>query len=653
MSAGLVAALLAGVVFVALLLNGHLTLLRPDLQSDFYDLQAHSLLSGRWDVPVRALGLEGFHIDGRNYMYFGPWPAFLRLPVAALTHEYDGRLSQLSMLVAFGVAMLFVVRLVARIRPLVRGTDPVTTGERVAVGAFVFCAGVSVPLFLATRLIVFNEAELWGMALALGAFELILAYVVAPRGWALALAAGLATAAVLSRPTLGGGAVAALGVLLVASWWPATRRLLGLPDEARRLAGWIPVAVAVPIVLYAYVNHAKFGTLFGLPFDRQFVTFVNREHRAVLDANGGSLFGLQFLPTNLLQYLRPDGIDLSRLWPWVRFPGDPTIIGDVRYDRITPTSSAVAAMPLQAVLAIFGLAAAVSPRRARETAIAAVRAPAVGAAIGAVPVLVFGFVAQRYLGDFVPLLVLLGAVGLHVVVSWAARWDGWRRAATWAGIALLALLTVWSGIGLAVLYQRITATDATDLRAFVRSQFAVQRRFPGGAPDLVRVRALPERTPLGTVAVLGDCGGVFVSTGIGWRALERTEATGAYRLRVPFASGPGTSPLLRAGSGRDAMQLSVETRPGGRRVFVYTGPAGGTARSRAVALAPGVHDVDVVIDHRSQEVAVAVAGARVLEASGDPAVRPIAVPYRTRAVGAGVTELPVDAPLCRRITEAG
>jgi hypothetical protein len=503
----------------------------------------------------------------------------------------------------------------------------------------VFATGVSVPLFLATQLIVFNEAELWGVALALGAFDLMLAYLANPRGRMLALASACTTAAMLSRPTVGAGAVAALGLLLIASFTVRTRRFAALSEDAGRLAGWLALAVAVPIGAYVYVNLAKFQTPFGLPFDRQFVTFVNAEHRLVLAANDGSLFGLQFLPTNLLQYFRPDGIRLTRLWPWIRFPGDPTIIGDVRYDRITPTSSVVAAMALAAVLSLVGFAAMLSARRARESAIAALRVPVIGAAIGTVPVLIFGFVAQRYLGDFVPLLVLLGVVGLHVVLGWALRWHGWRRALTWAGLALLTVFTIWSGIGLAVLYQRIVATDDSDLRAFVRSEFALQRRFPGGAPALTRVRRLPERAPLGTVAVVDDCRGVYVSTGTGWRALERMPAMGGYRLRIAWppagASRRTAAPLLRAGSDRTPMMFFVETRADDRAIFRYSRPDGGSERSRPVTLKPGPHVVDLVLDPRTQEVGVAVDGTRVLAVVADPAVRRIVSPPGEVAIGDG------------------
>lgn len=673
--AGAGGAVLAGLLFLAVLLNGSATLLGQDLQSDFYDLQAHSLLAGHWDVSPRALGLEGFHIDGKNYMYFGPVPALLRLPIAAVTHRFDGQLSQLSMLLAFAVAMFFTVRLVVRTRRLVRADEPVSTLECWAVGAFVCVCGASVLLFLATRLIVFHEAEIWGVALAIGAFELLVAYLEKPRPLTLMGACAFATAAFLSRATVGVGPVAAIGLLAVAGLTAPTRRFFAMKENDRRGRGWLLLALAIPLVLYAYVNYAKFGTWFGLPFDSQFVTLVNAEHRRVLDANGGSLFGLQFLPTNLLQYLRPDAIGFPALWPWVRFPGPATIIGDVQYDRITPTTSVVAAMPLHAVLAIVGFVAALSPRRARETQMRILRAPLIGAAIGTIPVLVFGFMAQRYLGDFVPLLVLLGAIGLHVAMGWCAhRRAHWSRSAVVGGLALLTVVAIWFSGGLAILFQQVTRADDANLRAFVRSQLAVQRVVPGGAPDLAHVRSLPPPAPLGTVVVVGDCQGVFVSNGNGWRALERTPATGDFRFRVSFPVEPpavsanpvrAAEPLLSAGSKALPEGFFVETRPNGRRVFGYSGVDGVATRSRPLKLDLGrPHLVNLVLDARTQEAAISIDGDQVLYSVGDPAVRKIVAPPTRVRIGDGAGRLPAPGrfsghievvnrrpQLCRELTQ--
>ena len=426
----------------------------------------------------------------------------------------------------------------------------------------------------------------------------------------------------------------------------------------------------MPLALAAGVNVAKFGTLFGLPFDRQFITLVSPEHRAVLRANGGSLFGLQFLPTNLLVYLRPDGIDLVRLFPWVRFPAGADVIGHVSYDRITPTSSAVAAMPLHAILGIVGAVAIVSPRRARESGVAALRAPVAGALVATGPVLVFGFLAQRYVGDFLPLFVLLGALGLHVALAWCTRTVGRRRTVSWAALAVGAFVAIWFAAGLAVLYQQITATDDGDLRAFVRHQFALARRVPGGSPDLTRVTRLPESAALGTVAVVGDCAGTYVSTGISWRALERSPATGGYRVRADFTraflhpAAPTTTPLLSAGTAARPMTFSVETRPNGRSVFGYTPPDGRVFRGRPVTIRPGEHRVDVVLDPRTQEAGITVGGRAVLTATTIPAVRTIVDPPGPVRLGDGggvalargrfpgaIRRLPVRTPLCRELTD--
>src|SRR5262249_5502073 len=116
---------MAGLLFCWMLTAGSFDLLRRQPLGDFYDAQAHALLHGHWDVARQVLGIEAFVVHGRAYMYFGPVPAILRLPVAAFTHALDGRLTQVSMLLAFGVALLYVSRWSWRVRSLVREDAPV------------------------------------------------------------------------------------------------------------------------------------------------------------------------------------------------------------------------------------------------------------------------------------------------------------------------------------------------------------------------------------------------------------------------------------------------------------------------------------------------------------------------------------------------
>ncbi len=100
---------------------GRADLLQVHYFDDFYDAQARSLMHGRLDVPPEVPGFEGFLIDGRTYIYFGPFPSLLRMPVLAVTDRFDGRLTTLSMLLAAVVLAAASFRLLCSLRPLARG----------------------------------------------------------------------------------------------------------------------------------------------------------------------------------------------------------------------------------------------------------------------------------------------------------------------------------------------------------------------------------------------------------------------------------------------------------------------------------------------------------------------------------------------------
>ena len=200
-----IGAALAAVLFTWMLLLGRLDLLHSEGLSGFYDAQAHALLGGHWDIPAGKLGFEAFLIDGKQYMYFGPFPALLRLPIAAVTDSLDGELTQLSMLLAFAVLMVATIRLLWRVRALVRPDRSLTRLEQWAIGGFVLVVGAgSVVMFLASRPVVYHEASLWGVALAVGAFEATLAFVLRPGRAALGVGVrahrGVAAESQLRRP---------------------------------------------------------------------------------------------------------------------------------------------------------------------------------------------------------------------------------------------------------------------------------------------------------------------------------------------------------------------------------------------------------------------------------------------------------------------
>ena len=118
--ASLLGSMAALLVFGLLLTRGEPDLIEWQRSGDFYDAQARGFLDGTWEVDGGVLSIERFESHGGTYMYQGPWPALLRVPLVAVTERYDGRLTQLSMLLALGVGLAGTIRLHWRVRRLAR-----------------------------------------------------------------------------------------------------------------------------------------------------------------------------------------------------------------------------------------------------------------------------------------------------------------------------------------------------------------------------------------------------------------------------------------------------------------------------------------------------------------------------------------------------
>ena len=664
--AALIGGLVALLVFFWMVNAGQLNPFHAERFGNFYDIQAHSLLDLHWDVPAKQVAFEGFLVDGKTYVYFGPVPALLRLPVVAITDSLDGRLTQVSMLAAFAVAIVFVTRLSWRIRGLVRGNAPVSRLELWAVGGYVFLiATASVMLFLTSRAFVYHETELWGAALALAAYDAILGVLLEPsRRWII-LAGLWGTAAFLTRATVGAGPLVALGIILAAvvlrrlagRHLGAPARWLAAPDRlgSSSLIWWLAAAIAVPVVLYAYVNYSRFGSFFGLPLDEQVYSQFNPARRRALADNGGSLFGLKFLPTQLLQIVRPDALRFDSLFPWITFPGPATVVGGVTFDTRDWASSIPATMPALTVLGATGVVVLL-----RRACAAAVRAPLIGAAIGGVATLTIAFVANRYMSDLLPAIVLASLVGLHALLGAALR----VPRATWTRIVAVALLvlaviSLWVNFALAFSYQRaLYPQDASERAGFIGFQQDVDELIPGGPRGDVQFGPeLPARGSRGEMFVVGDCAGLYWSDSREWYAVERANGAGHFRLRVRFPDvAAGEEALLGIGAGSDQNVLQVRSLPDHRARFVLLSRvAPKPLVSAPQRIEPGrAHSLDVIIDSRTGLVRVTLDGHGVLDeivflVTGDQAT--IGSAAGQAPFSGTIRELPVRTPLCDRVRD--
>lgn len=607
------------VVFLVVLTGGRTTLLSWVPGGDFYDAQADSFLDGRLDIDAERLGIEAFGHDGRSYMYQPPWPALLRLPVAATTESFDGRLGQLSMLLALLVALSATRRILVEARRAMR-IGPSTGLERaMAFGLGLVVAAGSVPMFLASRAWVYHESAIWGMAWTLLALALLLRHRAEPR-WSSLTAVFVATfGAVASRASVGAGACAALGLCAVASLLVdrdrPLRRRLGGPSGAIALV----LVAAIPAAAYAGLNVAKFGTVASIPFEEQAFTEVSPGRQAMLEENGGTLFGPQFAPTTLVHYLRPvGGLDLTQRFPFVDFPapGGP-VVGDVTFDLVDRTASIPLSLPPLFLGALTGLWALA---RRRSDDVTTWTAVALGASVGSATIIPFGFVAQRYLADTMPFLVLLTALGAQSVVralsdrSSAAPRPA--RVGAWAVVIVLVPVSVFVNVGLSTMYQRLyVPTHDPDLvRGLVDARTSI-----GASPTVVRADALPAEASPHDVVVIGDCDAVYIwdGTPIGefradaWVPAERSEAAGHVRMRLaiddlrpdvrhPLVLAPAAGPtIVWIERRQDDSIVSGIDIDGASTVGLPVWPA-------------GRDDIDVVIDPFSGEATVRLGDERIV-----------------------------------------
>ena len=594
---------LAAIPFVWMCAIGRATLLQSHILDGFYDAQAHSLLAGHWDVPREKLGFEAFVIGSKTYTYFGPWPSILRMPVALFTHRFDGRLTQLSILLAFAVFMVATSRLLWRIRELARGDEPTTRVERISIVVFMLVIGAgSVVLFLASRPVVYHEAELWGAAWSVAAFAAILELQQRPNLRAAAWSGVFSALALLTRGSVGLGPVVALGLVLAGQLLAIVRRRRTADDRTLTLATF--GAVLVPLALYVYVNEARFGTPFKLPIDKQIATAIDPVRPHIFAGTHGSLFAAKFIPTDLVALLRPDAIGFTRVFPYITFPHRAHVLGNITFAAIDPATSLPPAMPFLVALSLVGIVALFRKQFSH------LRVLVIGGAIGGAGVVTIPFISQRYLSDFLPLTVVLAGAGMYLLLAHGHRFG--RALLVAFGVLATASLVV--NFALALVYQRAYSpfTADSERAAFVR----FQHDAPGGSHmTVLRGSVLPKPATAGTLIVLGACDGVYWSDGTAWHPIERTNATGSFRMQLTIPKRPaGTrETVLSAGPSDAADHVDIEYLDDDRIRFVFSSPhlpteAVGTSLRRPDGATPA----EIVYDTNLGQLEVSVRGRSVL-----------------------------------------
>jgi hypothetical protein len=612
-------------------------LLRPSVyQDNFYDLQARAMFHGHLSLANGALGIEGFVHDGRTYTYFGLFPSLLRMPILLVTSSLDGRLTSPYMLMAWLATALFTCLLLWRVRFLVRGDAVMGIAEATAFGVLIAAVmGGTVWMLLAATPFVFNEDIAWSICLTIGSIFGLLGVIERPSWKRIVFSGVLILCANLDRATTGWACVVGAG--LIAVWF-------GLGFGGRENRRWtVPVLAAglIPLIIGCVVNYSKFGVFFGVSNQEQVWTHVNAYRRKFLAANHDAEEGLIFVPTNVLAYLRPDGLRFTSVFPFVTLPAaPPTAVGGVLFDRLYRTASLPSSSPLLFLLSIWGLVTAFRPRSIGKVARARLLLLASGSAGAAL--LLWGYIAPRYLGDFVPFLALASAVAMADIWRRLEGRSRGVRAGALGVLALVALFSIVANVGMAVVPNE--EWGPTQTLNFVEAQNSISNVTGHTlSANVVRGNALPTWGPAGQLYVVGNCDGLYISNGENystvpseqfvrttWMTVERGHGfVHTFRVTVarPVSGGVESIPLVRIGKATVTLVATPAAAGSGVRVAFILSGQGSPIQGVSFGADPGTrHTVVVTTDPVKHQLGVTMDGTNALSRTllgGGPVAVPV------------------------------
>lgn len=620
--------------------------------SGVYELQARAFLDGRIAVPDGSMAIEGFVRDGTTYMYFPPWPALLRLPVLMTTREFDGRLTLLSMGVAWIVFVVIATKLVWWLHARITGRSQVGRGEAFLVATFLAAAaGGTFMTYDASLPWVYHEVYAWAIAGALGALYWLLRVMTAPDWHAVRWLGAFCFVAIASRATAGWALC--LTTIAVALWF-AVRRTT---PERRKLWWGVLLAGLIPLALSIAYNLHKFDHVYMFPLQDQIWTQLNARRREALEVNGGAITGVQFFPTAFHTYLWPTGIRFVDYFPWITLPArPPEALAGAFVDQAYRTGSATAFMPLFMLLQVVSTVVVFSPWSPPRARV--LRVPMLASVLITGAVMAYGYFAARYASEFVPALVLGGAIGTVLV---GQAFHGRRVLPVVAGLAgALAAFSIAAQLS-AGLYMAAVHARGPQLERFIEWQRSAS---PAAQARLVtHSDSLADDGTTDELRIAGDCDAVYLNTGDAYEPWTTVQARGeAARIRPDGRLRPGRVPLFRI-TGTDDTALLEVTEDREMR-FVLVGSDGEYGANTFVFPPTGHADLNLrnLTQFGFYEITAAPSGPvgylRSTRTDDDWHTTPAPLtwlgdPAQARKVGVSIEHLRgLDMPLCEQLDEA-
>jgi hypothetical protein len=366
-----------------------------EILGEAYDSQAEHLLRGDAGVDGDAIRHEAIVVNGKSVMYFGPFPAFVRMPLNFIYHSGRGSWSRLSGFCAGMIALAAFAGLVGR---CLRASQLSARWRNWLGNASLVGFAFGSPLLLLLgNLSIYDEAIVWGLAWSLAALYFVWRSRTAEGNaltrslLAFSLCAG---AALLSRATFG-------APLLLIAPLLAFRVLRRKP--IRNLAAlFLPFGAA--LLFHLTLSYAKFGNFSGMSIENH----INAPQREFAQKHG--LFRLERVPYSFADYFilrrperRPDAPFLKGERHFYSHPTLYSVPFSETYSSLLWCSSWILLGAIMGVILLL--------RPGGSGAVG--RGIAAILLVQVIGILCFMGLAQRYMAEFFPFLVFSFVVFLR------------------------------------------------------------------------------------------------------------------------------------------------------------------------------------------------------------------------------------------------
>jgi hypothetical protein len=398
------ATLVLSVVLWLFTMTGGRDIFVKEVLGGAFDSQAEHFLRGDVDVDAEAIGHEATIVNDHVRMYFGPFPALLRIPLNFLYPAGHGKWSRISGFCAGAISLFAFAGLV---RMALR-SSPLSSRARNWLGnaCLIGFAFGSPLLLLLGNLSIYDEAIIWGLALSLGAIFFAFrsrqtegsALTRALLGFSLCAAGALLSRVTFGAPLILIGPFLALGL-------PRGNRIINLTALVLPLAG--------ALIFYIWLSYARFGNVTGVHFDY----YINPLHSEFAHKFG--VFSPRRLPYSFADYFS------------LRFPSlqrEPPYLAVNRHSYDYPFlfsndfSEVYLPLPWCSGWLVFGAIMGITCLVRRHRAAAFERGAAVALFAQFLCILSYFLLAQRYAADLYPflifcLIIFLGSGGIALLRS--------------------------------------------------------------------------------------------------------------------------------------------------------------------------------------------------------------------------------------------